>query len=243
MNDNLEMASEDDYYEVEKIVDKRKFKGKMQYFVKWKNYPSSTNTWEPMSHLKNVNDLVEEYENELKGKDEREQEEEKKEKEKKKKEKNGTPPCKWSEETEKKKTKTQIPKKRKMGDYEDLGFGEEPEIIKKKKVEKKIPEKLLGSPEIPLMVSESLEGEFETDQPQEVKSIKKIGKDLICTLEWKARADGFIPKPSEFSNKKVKTECPSLLFDFYESRLKFPNSSAKNTPPNTSIQKNIHNYK
>lgn len=35
----------DDYYEVEKILKTRKRKGKTEYFVKWKNYPDSMNTW------------------------------------------------------------------------------------------------------------------------------------------------------------------------------------------------------
>ena len=41
------------YYEVEKIVDKRtNMYGLVEYFVKWKGYPSSENTWEPKKNLK-----------------------------------------------------------------------------------------------------------------------------------------------------------------------------------------------
>lgn len=45
------MAEEEESYEVEEIVDKRIKEGKVEYFIKWKNYPSSENTWEPVLHL------------------------------------------------------------------------------------------------------------------------------------------------------------------------------------------------
>jgi hypothetical protein len=35
----------DDYYEVEKILKKRKRGNKTEYFVKWKHYPDSMNSW------------------------------------------------------------------------------------------------------------------------------------------------------------------------------------------------------
>lgn len=41
---------EEDYV-VEKILDRRVIKGKTQYFLKWKGYPDSDNTWEPIEHL------------------------------------------------------------------------------------------------------------------------------------------------------------------------------------------------
>ena len=44
---DIEKELEDDEYEVEKIVGRRKRKGKFEYRVKYKGYPSSENTWEP----------------------------------------------------------------------------------------------------------------------------------------------------------------------------------------------------
>ncbi|KAM9349686.1 chromodomain Y-like protein [Symphorus nematophorus] len=45
------MATEE-FYEVERIVDKRKTKkGKVEYLVRWRGYGSEGDTWEPESHL------------------------------------------------------------------------------------------------------------------------------------------------------------------------------------------------
>ena len=38
---------EEDVYEVERIEKERKRSGKKQYYVKWKGYPASENSWEP----------------------------------------------------------------------------------------------------------------------------------------------------------------------------------------------------
>lgn len=42
-------------------MDKRVVHGRSQYLVKWENYSSADNTWEPLSNLKSVLHLVEQY--------------------------------------------------------------------------------------------------------------------------------------------------------------------------------------
>jgi len=54
---------EDDEYEVEKILDKRRKKGIIQYLVKWLGYDETT--WEPEENLENCRKLVEEFENKI----------------------------------------------------------------------------------------------------------------------------------------------------------------------------------
>mmetsp|Transcript_12847 Transcript_12847/g.23908 ORF Transcript_12847/g.23908 Transcript_12847/m.23908 type:complete len:246 (+) Transcript_12847:69-806(+) len=50
-------------YTVDKIVGKRMFPdGKPRYKVRWKNYPPSDDTWEPLEHLEFVMDEVDKYE-------------------------------------------------------------------------------------------------------------------------------------------------------------------------------------
>jgi len=43
--------SEEDVYDVERIVDDRIYRGKKQYLIKWVGYPDSDNTWEFKSNL------------------------------------------------------------------------------------------------------------------------------------------------------------------------------------------------
>ncbi|XP_015786994.1 chromobox protein homolog 5 [Tetranychus urticae] len=57
-------------YVVESIVDKRKKNGRIEYLIKWKDWPEEDNTWEPENHL-SCPDLVEEFEKNLQAKKER----------------------------------------------------------------------------------------------------------------------------------------------------------------------------
>jgi len=54
------IVNEDEEYEVEEILDKRKHYGKTQYLIKWKGYPLSEASWEPEKNL-NCPDLLEEF--------------------------------------------------------------------------------------------------------------------------------------------------------------------------------------
>jgi len=47
-------------YEVEEILDKRKHYRKIQYLVKWKGYPLSESSWEPESNI-NCPELLKEF--------------------------------------------------------------------------------------------------------------------------------------------------------------------------------------
>ena len=49
-------------YEVEAIEGKKTLNGQVLYNVKWKNFDSRDNTWEPKHHLSNVIDLVDSFE-------------------------------------------------------------------------------------------------------------------------------------------------------------------------------------
>ena len=48
-------------YEVEKILGKALVQGKTHYLIKWKGYPTSENTWEPMEHLKNSKEAIRQF--------------------------------------------------------------------------------------------------------------------------------------------------------------------------------------
>lgn len=51
----------DDEYEVEKILNHRKWGKRTKYLVKWKNYDSSENTWEPEENLAGAQNALVEY--------------------------------------------------------------------------------------------------------------------------------------------------------------------------------------
>ena len=53
--------SESDFYNIEKILDRRKINGKFEYKIKWEGYPMNQSTWEPMENLITAKELVDEY--------------------------------------------------------------------------------------------------------------------------------------------------------------------------------------
>ncbi|KAL1916965.1 uncharacterized protein VTP21DRAFT_5162 [Calcarisporiella thermophila] len=51
LNDTISTEEEEDVYEVERIIGRRKRNGKIQYLIKWKNYTHVWDTWEPIENL------------------------------------------------------------------------------------------------------------------------------------------------------------------------------------------------
>jgi len=70
---NDKSSSEEEEYMVEKILDKRIKGNKVQYYLKWKNYPEADNTWEPVDNLADCKDLIRDFEEKLKKKAEEQQ--------------------------------------------------------------------------------------------------------------------------------------------------------------------------
>ena len=52
------------FYEVEKIINCKIYKNKKYYLIKWLFFPINESTWEPKSNLKNLKNLIYEFESE-----------------------------------------------------------------------------------------------------------------------------------------------------------------------------------
>ena len=66
------VIEEEEEWEVEKIINKRKVQGREKYLVWWKGYTAEENTWESRENLKNAMELVEEFEREYRREEEEE---------------------------------------------------------------------------------------------------------------------------------------------------------------------------
>ncbi|TPX54599.1 hypothetical protein PhCBS80983_g05863 [Powellomyces hirtus] len=53
-------GADEEIYDVEELVAHKKVKGKLMFFIKWKGYPSSDNTWEPAENIESK-ELIDEY--------------------------------------------------------------------------------------------------------------------------------------------------------------------------------------
>jgi len=58
---SFNQTAESQEYAVEKILDMKIIDDQVYYLIKWEGYPESESTWEPIEHLTNIINLVEEF--------------------------------------------------------------------------------------------------------------------------------------------------------------------------------------
>jgi hypothetical protein len=51
-----------DQWEVDAVLNKKRVGNKVKYLIKWKGYSAYNNTWEPVEHLMNAREYIEEFE-------------------------------------------------------------------------------------------------------------------------------------------------------------------------------------
>ena len=188
-----------DEFQVEEIIGKRTNNGRLEYKVKWEGFPLSDSTWEPLKNLKNVMDMVEEFES----KHPEEKKEDKKDAADKKKKNNSN------------KHKL-IGNKRKSPDSDEDKESEndEEEEIGSKDVKDKEekPEKKAKNN------SDSKEKEKETED--KIKYIKVVSINKDFKAEVLIEKNG-APSKMTLTTSQLKKINPEILIDFYESKIKF----------------------
>lgn len=226
------MKIDDNYYEVEKIIDRRIKKGKKEYLIKWKGYSENESTWEPLSHLKYIQEHVKEfniqYNNNTKKIIEKRKEIEDEKKKKKSRERN-----KIKEEKENKKKKKEEDKKEKLiieennekdknnENKKDKKNNEEKREIKEKKTSNKLIGRKRKESEKQLKENNNKnEPLFQVDQSLEkILAIKLDNKNLIAVVERRMK-NGKIDKEI-MSTEDLKKINPWILIDYYEDKIKF----------------------
>jgi hypothetical protein len=59
--DDEDEDEDEEEFEVEVILDSDFSSGTPYYWLKWKGWPDSSNSWEPLYHLENCQELVKEF--------------------------------------------------------------------------------------------------------------------------------------------------------------------------------------
>ena len=204
--------SEGEYYNIEKIIGRRKINGKFEYKIKWEGYPMNQCTWEPMKNLESAKELVEEYNR-------------------------SNPidlPQKSAKADHKKKDDTFLNKKRKEIKDENEEKVEKEEIKEEKEKknqenvpnEKKVDEDIkINDDNIKPNINEYIneknnENTFIIDDSlKNVITVKQQNQKLMAVVN-KLNENGELIKDYILTNE-LRRSNPWILLDFYESKIKF----------------------
>jgi hypothetical protein len=218
-----ESESDEPYYEVEAIVGKKMYRGKPQYHVKWKGYPSDQNTWEPLENLTNVMEMVENFEEMEKL---------------------------FGTEQGRKKKKTGSAGNDPYTKYlKDSGLQtlieESSDYHEKKKCQNSNSEKSLINLNSnftkeksvnPVQLQENSQSNVDKSSLVPVKVLHARWKDekFNFLMEWASLPDGSLPKPSLMSHEDIKRDHPYILIDYYERRIRIikPDEEIRLRPEN-----------
>ena len=192
--------SEGEFYNIEKILDRRKVNGKLEYKIKWEGYPMNQSTWEPMKNLETAKELVEEY--------------------------NQTHPLTNQPKTVKTKNKDSfrfIQKKTSRGKEEKVGKEENDEKNKEIIPNEKVPDdggNNNGNEIIQNINENDYVKTFTIDDSlKTVHTVKQQNQKLMAVVD-KMELNGELKK-TYIPTEDLRKTNPWILLDFYESKIKF----------------------
>ena len=189
------------YYNIEKILERRKANGRFEYKIKWEGYPMNQSTWEPLENLRTAMELVEEYDNEhpipkkLIGK-----------------KKNRTKKEETKESTEKKENQIQEIQEKKEEIEQPK---EEEEQNKNINLDENKPIYAINNQ----MPEENVRKYIIDTTLEKVSTVRKRDNKLMAVVKKKKSNDEF--EEIEIETFKLRNENPWILLDFYESKIKF----------------------
>lgn len=185
--------SSEEEYVVEKIVDRREKKGKIEYLLKWKGYDSSANTWEPKENLE-CPELIKAFEDTR-----------------------TVPKKEPAKEKEKKKSKPSSTtgsgsSKRKDSDAENDGSDDDDNASTKSNKSKST---TTAAADNDATASDDGMNGFEKGYaPEKILGATEANNELLFLIQWKDK-----DKAQLVSSKEARKHCPQLVIDFYEERL------------------------
>ena len=193
--------SEGEFYNIEKIIGRRRINGKLQYKIKWEGYPINQCTWEPMKNLESAKELVEEYDR-------------------------SNPETNQKSTNNKKKDNTFLNKKRNL--EKEKEEKEEKEEKKEEIQEKNQNEKI--EDEVKLNDDDSKQNiKFNEyineksyiidDSLKSVVTVKQQNLKLMAVVD-KMEKNGEMKK-QYIPTDELRRSNPWILLDFYESKIKF----------------------
>jgi len=227
---------EPEFYDVEKILDKKKIRGKYKYLIKWKGYPMDQCTWEPLSNLQTIKKMLQEFESKFENKDKDNTQLEKKiethQLEKKGLNIQENPKIEKQEKNEKKEKKGKKIKQVKKGKKEKIDINGKIEMTEKKEnneykflnKKRKNSESSLKSTEEDLeeIKEESIISDNFIKSKESLEKIISVNfekGELIALVERKDKNERI--KKEKIKTKDLKKSNPWILVNYYESNVLF----------------------
>ncbi len=190
--------SEGEFYNIEKIIGRRRINGKLQYKIKWEGYPINQCTWEPMKNLESAKELVEEYDR-------------------------SNPETNQKSTNNKKKDNTFLNKKRNLEKEKEEKEEKKEEIQEKNQNEKIEDEVKLNDDDSKqnIKFNEYINEKsyIIDDSLKSVVTVKQQNLKLMAVVD-KMEKNGEMKK-QYIPTDELRRSNPWILLDFYESKIKF----------------------